>query len=68
MGVLDRLYQLMDENPNITNQEMAKVLKEEGIVASEESVLEFFKLVGLKDEGGIYHTPYFFFDLLDSLL
>lgn len=50
MDALERLCQLMDENPNITNEEMARILKEEGLAASEESVMRFFRVIGLEDE------------------
>lgn len=49
MDALERLCQLMDENPNISNQEMAKILTEEGLASSEEGVIKFFKMAGLED-------------------
>lgn len=50
MDALERLYQLIDKNPNITNEEMAEVLREEGLAKSEHGVMKFLELVGLEDD------------------
>lgn len=48
MDALIRLAELIENNPNISTEEMAKILVEEGHAKSESSLHKFFGIIGLE--------------------
>lgn len=50
MDVLERLCQLIEEDPDITNKEMAEILISEGLISDESILMEFFDKFGIEDD------------------
>lgn len=49
MDALIRLSELIENDPNISTEEMAKILVEEGYAKSENSLYRFFNIIGLEE-------------------
>lgn len=47
MDALDRFLELIENNPDIETEEIAKILVEEGYAKSEKSLHKFFNLIGM---------------------
>jgi hypothetical protein len=48
MDALVRLTELIETNPDMSTEEMAKILVEEGYAKSESSLHKFFNIIGLE--------------------
>lgn len=48
MDALIRLTELIENNPNMSTEEMAKILVEEGYAKSESSLHKFFDVIGIE--------------------
>lgn len=49
MDALSRLVELMEINPDMSTEEMAKILVEEGYLKSESSLHKFFNVIGIEE-------------------
>lgn len=48
MDALIRLSELIENNPNMSTEEMAKILVQEGYAKSENSLHKFFNVIGIE--------------------
>ena len=48
MDALTRLSELIETDPNMSTEEMAKILVEEGYAKSESSLVKFFDVIGIE--------------------